>query len=45
VFAAARPKNADELIAQTRTYLIGTQKRPDIVRAYFEVAPVNYAAR
>ncbi len=45
VFAAARPKNADELIAQTRTYLSGTQKRPDIVRAYFEEAHVNYAAR
>jgi transposase len=44
VFATARPRNASELIEQTRTYLSGTQKRPDIVRAYFQEAHVNYAA-
>jgi len=44
VFSARRPRTRDELVTQTRSYLRGTQKRPDIVRAYFEEAHVNYAA-
>ena len=44
VFSSGRPRMRDELIAQTRSYLKATQKRPDIVRAYFQEAHVNYAA-
>ena len=44
VFWSGRPKTQDELMGQTRTYLRATQKRPDIVRAYFQEAHVNYAA-
>ena len=44
VFSAHRPRTRDELMTQTRSYLRGTQKRPDIVRAYFQEAHVNYAA-
>lgn len=44
VFSAGRPRTRDELITQTRCYLRATQKRPDIVRAYFQEANVNYAA-
>lgn len=44
VFSARRPHTRDELVTQTRSYLRGTQKRPDIVHAYFEEAHVNYAA-
>ena len=44
VFSARRPRTRNELVTQTRSYLRGTQKRPDIVRAYFEEAHVNYAA-
>ena len=44
VFWSGRPKTQDELVGQTRTYLRATQKRPDIVRAYFQEAHVNYAA-
>lgn len=45
VFSSGRPRMRDELIAQTRSYLKATQKRPDIVRAYFQEAHVNYAAK
>ena len=44
VFSTGRPRTRDELVAQTRSYLRATQKRPDIVRAYFQEAHVNYAA-
>ena len=45
VFSSGRPRTRDELVAQTRSYLRATQKRPDIVRAYFQEAHVNYAAK
>jgi transposase len=44
VFSSGRPRTRDELVTQTRCYLRATQKRPDIVRAYFQEAHVNYAA-
>jgi len=44
VFSSHRPRTRDELVGQTRSYLRSTQKRPDIVRAYFQEAHVNYAA-
>ncbi len=44
VFWSGRPRTRDELVEQTRSYLRATQKRPDIVRAYFQEAHVNYAA-
>ena len=44
VFSSRRPRTRDELVTQTRSYLRATQKRPDIVRAYFQEAHVNYAA-
>ena len=44
VFATGRPRTRHELVAQTRSYLRATQKRPDIVCAYFQEAHVNYAA-
>lgn len=45
VFAAGRPYTPEDLMAQTHSYLKATQKRPDIVRAYFQEAHVNYAAK
>ena len=45
VFSSGRPRTRDALIAQTRSYLKATQKRPDIVSAYFQEAHVNYAAK
>ena len=44
VFSSGRPCTRDGLVSQTRSYLRATQKRPDIVRAYFQEAHVNYAA-
>jgi transposase len=44
VFSAGRPRTRDDLIRQTRSYLRGTQQRPDIVRAYFQEGHVHYAA-
>ena len=44
VFSYGRPRTRTDLIEQTRCYLRGTQKRPDIVRAYFQEAHVSYAA-
>ena len=44
VFSSARPRTRDELIGQTRSYLMATQKRPVIVRAYFQGPHVNHAA-
>ena len=45
VFSTGRPRTRAELVAQTRSYLRATQMRPDIVRAYFQEAHVNYAAK
>ncbi len=44
VFSAGRPQTCNDLMGQARTYLKSAQKRPDIVRAYFQEAHVNYAA-
>ena len=44
VFSSGRPRTQTDLIDQTRCYLRATQKRPDIVRAYFQEAHVSYAA-
>jgi transposase len=44
VFKRRRPSRKEELIEQTRSYLRSTQKRPDIVQAYFQEPHVNYAA-
>jgi len=45
VFSHGRPHTRTDLIEQTRCYLRGTQKRPDIVRGYFQEAHVSYAAK
>lgn len=39
-----RPRNADEMIANVRGYLRGTQRNPSIVASYFHPEPVRYAA-
>jgi transposase len=39
-----RPANQRQMIHLTRTYLRNTQRRPDIVRNYFEEKHVRYAA-
>lgn len=44
VFSAGRPRTPDELMSQTRSYLMATQHRPDIVRSYFNEAHVHYAS-
>ena len=44
VFSSGRPRERDGLVSQTRTDLRATQRRTDIVRAYFQEAHVNYAA-
>ena len=44
VFSAGRPQDRSELMHQARCYLKATQKRPDIVKSYFEEPHVNYAA-
>jgi hypothetical protein len=44
VFAAVRPRTKDQLIGQARSYLRGTQMRPDIVRSYFQEPHMNDAA-
>lgn len=44
VFSAGRPYTPNEMIGQTRSYLTATQKRPDIVRSYFNEAHVYYAS-
>jgi transposase len=40
-----RPKDLTELVRNTRGYLRGTQRRPDIVRNYFNAEHVRYAAQ
>jgi transposase len=37
------PKNVRQLKADVRSYLFSTQKRPDVVRKYFEEQHVQYA--
>lgn len=39
-----RPRNCREMIANTRSYLWSTQRRPDIVKRYFHAESVRYAA-
>lgn len=39
-----RPKNQREMAGDTRSYLRSTQKRPDVVRSYFQGEHVLYAA-
>ena len=39
-----RPANKPELIANLESYLRDTQRRPNIVRNYFQAEPVQYAA-
>jgi len=39
-----RPRNEAEMVADLRGYLRSTQRRPDIVRAYFQEQHVRYAA-
>ncbi len=40
-----RPGNQTEMTNDVRSYLHSTQKRPDIVKSYFEEEHVNYAAK
>ncbi len=44
VFSSARPRTRGLLVGQTRSHLRATPKIPDMVRAYFQEADVNYAA-
>ena len=39
-----RPRNREQMIDDVRSYLWGTQKRPEIVRSYFRERHVQYAA-
>jgi transposase len=39
-----RPENKSQMLAQVRSYLWGTQQRPDIVCNYFQQKEVAYAA-
>lgn len=38
-----RPRNVRQLKAEVRSYLFSTQKRPEVVRSYFEERHVQYA--
>ena len=38
-----RPKSVRQLKADVRSYLFSTQKRPDVIRCYFEERHVQYA--
>lgn len=40
-----RPADQFQMISNVRSYLRGTQRRPDIVKAYFEEEHVRYAAQ
>jgi len=44
VFAAGRPSTKVQMIDQSRSYLASTQKRPDVVRSFFQETHVAYAA-
>ena len=37
-YGPGRPRTRDDLVTETRSYLRATQKKPDIVRAYFQEA-------
>ena len=39
-----RPSNKAEMVADLRRYLRSTQKRPYIIRSYFQEEHVRYAA-
>ncbi|MBK9119437.1 MAG: transposase [Phycisphaerales bacterium] len=39
-----RPATKDELILNLEQYLRDTQRRPNIIRNYFQADPVQYAA-
>jgi transposase len=39
-----RPENQPQMLAQVRSYLWATQRRPDVVRNYFHQKDVAYAA-
>jgi transposase len=39
-----RPRDQPEMLADVRGYLRGTQRRPEIVRGYFQEKHVRYAA-
>ena len=39
-----RARNRAEMVSQLRTYLRSTQRRPDIVKNYFQGKHVEYAA-
>jgi len=43
-FSHRHPRNRDEMIGDLRSYLRSTQRRPDIVQAYFHHKDVIYAA-
>jgi len=45
VFTPGRPRTREGLMSQTRSYLRGTQQRPDIVRGYFQEAHDYYASQ
>ena len=40
-----RPADQSQMISDVRSYLRGTQRRHDIVRAYFQEEHVRYAAQ
>jgi transposase len=42
--ATQRPRDVEQMEAQLRSYLRATQKRPELVRRYFQAEPVRYAA-
>ncbi len=44
IFSMRRPATKREMIEHTRSYLASTQKRPDVVKSYFEESHVKYAA-
>jgi transposase len=39
-----RPQDQEEMVSDIRSYLWSTQRRPDIVRNYFQEEHVRYAA-
>ena len=45
VFSKSRPATKEQMIDQTRAYMASTQKRPDVVRSFFEETHVAYAAK
>jgi hypothetical protein len=39
-----RPENLPQMVGQVRCYLHSTQRQPEIVKSYFPVPSVRYAA-